>query len=96
MLLLLFVIFENFQTFLSRSERKSIVALAFLGNPLLLLSIVASQALHLSAMCIPWLRETLQLTPISLAQWAWICVAASSILFVSELDKWLMRRSTVI
>jgi len=96
LLLLLFVIFENFQTFLSRSERKSIFALTFLGNPLLLLSIVASQALHLSAMYIPWLRETLQLTPISLTQWAWICVAASSVLFVNELDKWLIRKSTVI
>ena len=71
-------------------------ALTFFGNPLLLLSIAASQALHLSAMYVPWLRETLQVTPISLAEWVWVGVAGSSILFVSELDKWLIRRSTVI
>lgn len=50
LLLLLFVLFENFQTFASRSERKSAFALGVFGNPLLLFSILAAQALHIAAM----------------------------------------------
>ncbi|MEY9329484.1 cation-translocating P-type ATPase [Sinorhizobium fredii] len=91
LLLLLFVLFENFQTLTSRSERKSIFALGFLANPLLLASIVAAQALHIAAMYTPWLREVLRLSPISLLEWAMLLLAASSIFFVMEFDKWRVR-----
>lgn len=91
LLLLLFVLFENFQTLASRSERKSIFQLGFLANPLLLLSIAAAQCLHIAAMYIPILSETLQVSPISFSEWALLLVAASSALLVVEIDKWRVR-----
>ncbi|NRP74788.1 putative cation-transporting ATPase F [Ensifer psoraleae] len=94
LLLLLFVLFENFQTYASRSERKSVFQLGFLANPLLLFSIAAAQALHIAAMYTPLLDETLQVSPISVFEWAILLVAASSALIVVELDKWRVRRST--
>ncbi|CDZ35829.1 ATPase, P-type (Transporting), HAD superfamily, subfamily IC [Neorhizobium galegae bv. officinalis] len=93
MLLLLFVLFENVQTFTSRSERRSIFSLNFFGNPLLILTVIAAQAIHISAMYIPWFRETLDLAPISFAEWALMLLAASSLLVVTELDKWRVRRT---
>lgn len=91
MLLLLFVMFENVQTFTCRSERRSVFSLGFFGNPLLILTVIMAQALHISAMYIPWFRDTLDLAPISLAEWAVMLLAASSILVVTELDKWRCR-----
>ncbi|WP_418936466.1 cation-translocating P-type ATPase [Neorhizobium galegae] len=95
LLLLLFVLFENVQTFTSRSERRSIFSLNFFGNPLLILTVIAAQAIHISAMYIPWFRETLDLAPISFAEWALMMLAASSILVVTELDKWRLRRTSL-
>ncbi|MFB9947217.1 cation-translocating P-type ATPase [Rhizobium puerariae] len=92
MLLLLFVLFENVQTFTSRSEHRSVFSLKFFGNPLLLLAVVSAQALHIAAMYMPWFRDTLELAPISLAEWAMMLLAASSILVVTELDKWRCRK----
>ena len=95
LLLLLFVLFENFQTLASRSERKSLFQLGFLANPLLLLSIAAAQGLHIAAMYIPILRETLQVSPISFSEWALLLVTASSALLVMEFDKWRGRGKPV-
>jgi len=93
LLLLLFVMFENVQTFTCRSERRSIFSLPFFGNPLLLLAVVAAQALHISAMYIPWFRDTLELSPISLGEWVLTLLVASPILLVTELDKWRYRKA---
>ncbi|WP_144578763.1 HAD-IC family P-type ATPase [Agrobacterium sp. DE0009] len=87
LLLLLFVTFENVQTFTSRSEHRSIFSLSPFGNPLLLASIAGAQFLHISAMHIPWLSGTLQLAPISLLEWVLTLAAASSIIIVTEVDK---------
>ncbi|MBP1849386.1 cation-translocating P-type ATPase [Rhizobium halophytocola] len=92
MLLLLFVMFENVQTFTSRSERQSIFSLPFFGNPLLLASVVAAQAIHILAMYIPWFRTTLEIAPNSFAQWMLMLAAASSLVLTTELQKWLTRR----
>ncbi|WOS65403.1 cation-translocating P-type ATPase [Sinorhizobium fredii] len=91
LLLLLFVLFENFQTFASRSERKSVFTLGLLANPFLLCCIAAAQALHIAAMYTPLLGETLQVSPISLTEWAIMLVLASSVLFVMEIGKWRVR-----
>ena len=96
MLLLLLVIFENFQTFISRSERKSVFAVGILANPFLVMSVAAAQALHISAMYIPWLRDTLQLAPISTGEWGALLLVASSLLIVMEFDKWHRRRNKVL
>lgn len=93
LLLLLFVMFENVQTFTSRSERRSIFSIPFFGNPLLLVTVITAQGLHIAAMYIPWLRDTLDLARISLAEWALMLLGAASIIVVTELDKWRLRRA---
>ena len=92
LLLLLFVLFENFQTFNSRSEHRSVFRQRLLSNPLLVLGVIGAQALHVAAMYIPGLSDTLHLSPVSLAEWAVLCLAASTLLVVMELEKWWDQR----
>lgn len=87
LLLLLFVLFENFQTFNSRSEHHSVFRQRLFSNPLLLLGVAAAQALHIAAMYIPGLSSVLQVTPVSLADWAILLLAASALLAVMEFEK---------
>lgn len=92
LLLLLFVLFENFQCINSRSERRSVFRQSHFSNPFLLLGILGSQALHIGAMYVPGLNNLLEIAPISLDQWLLLLVAAATVLAVSEIDKWLLRR----
>jgi calcium-translocating P-type ATPase len=92
LLLLLFVMFENVQTLACRSERQSIFRMSFLGNPALVISVLIAQAVHIAAMYVPWLRDTLELAPISLLEWACMLLASSSLIIVSEIDKACSRR----
>ncbi|WP_246659349.1 HAD-IC family P-type ATPase [Rhizobium sp. FY34] len=92
LLLLLLVFFENFQTFACRSERRSVFSMGLFSNPLLLSVVVAAQVLHLSAAYIPWLRDTLEVQPVTLAQWFTVMLIGSSVLIVLEVDKFISRR----
>ncbi|MCR4264743.1 HAD-IC family P-type ATPase [Nitratireductor sp. ZSWI3] len=92
MLLLLFVLFENFQTFNSRSEHHSVFRRGFLSNRFLVLGVIAAQALHIGAMYMPGLSDTLGLAPVSLVEWAWLLLAASTLLAVMEFEKWWDKR----
>jgi hypothetical protein len=56
--LLLFVLFENFQTFNSPSEHHSVIRQRFFANPFLALSVIGAQALHITAMHLPLLAAT--------------------------------------
>ncbi|MGE0660628.1 MAG: cation-translocating P-type ATPase [Reyranellaceae bacterium] len=93
LLLLLFVLFENFQTFNSRSERHSIVRQRFFANPFLVLTVIAAQLVHIGAMHMPALSGVLHVAPVSLAEWALLLLAASSLLLVMELEKWWDQRA---
>ncbi|MFA7413749.1 MAG: HAD-IC family P-type ATPase [Rhizobium sp.] len=92
LLLLLLVLFENFQCFNSRSERRSVFRQALTSNPYLLLGVIGTQALHIGAMYVPGLNGLLGIAPIRLEEWLLLLLAASSVLVVSEVDKWLYRR----
>ena len=94
LLLLLFVLFENFQTMNSRSERHTVFRWNFFANPLVPICVLGAQALHVAAMYLPGLSETLRLTPVSLAEWGLLLAAASTLLVVMELEKaWDRRRA---
>jgi hypothetical protein len=67
--------------------------MSLLGNPALVVSVIVAQAVHIGAMYIPWLRDTLELAPISLLEWACMLLASSSLIIVSELDKAFGKRS---
>lgn len=92
LLLLLFVLFENFQTFNSRSEHHSVIRQRFFANPLLVLSVIGAQALHIAAMHLPLLAEALRIAPVEPAEWGLLMLVASTLLVVMELEKWWDRR----
>ena len=94
LLLLLFVCFENFQTFNCRSERHSILHQRLFANPLLALGVAGAQALHIGAMYIPGLNDTLRLTPVSLREWGMLLAVAATLPALVELEKWWLRRTT--
>ncbi|MBL9007261.1 MAG: HAD-IC family P-type ATPase [Myxococcales bacterium] len=90
--LLLLVLFENIQAGDSRSETASAFSLSPLRNPLLLIGTLSAQLLHISAMYIPGLRDVLHLRPVSLSQWLWTLSLSLSLIVVTELHKWFLRR----
>jgi magnesium-transporting ATPase (P-type) len=93
LLLLLFVLFENFQTLNSRSERRSVLRQPLFGNPLLLATVVGAQSLHIAATYIPGLNSTLGLQPFAPVEWALLLLIAASVFVVIEIDKlWLSQR----
>jgi magnesium-transporting ATPase (P-type) len=90
LLLLLFVLFENFLTLSSRSERYPVFSRRLTANPFLLVGILAAQSLHVVAMHIPLLRDTLSIAPVSALDWALLLAIASLVAFVVEADKMLI------
>ncbi|MBN8530246.1 MAG: HAD-IC family P-type ATPase [Alphaproteobacteria bacterium] len=88
LLLLLFVLFENVQTFNSRSERRSVFRQGFLANPFLVISVLAAQGLHIAAMHIPVLADTLGIAPVTWREWGCLLLAASFLMIVMEMEKW--------
>jgi Ca2+-transporting ATPase len=92
LLLLLFVIFENFQALNARSEHHSLFYRGLFSSPLLVASVVGAQALHLAATHVPVLADTLRIFPPTLAEWGALLVAGSSLLLVMEIEKWWSAR----
>jgi len=90
--LLIFVMFENVQTLACSSERRSIFSVDILRNRFLLLSVLAAQTIHISAMYVPWLSGTLGLSPIMPLEWGLSMLIASSLVLVTEVDKLVSRR----
>lgn len=92
LLLLLFVLFENFQALNARSEHHSIFHRSLLASPLLLASVIGAQILHLVAMHVPFLANMLRLEPVTFREWGVLALAASTVMIVIELDKWIAGR----
>lgn len=92
MTLLIFVLFENVQTLACSSERRSIFSIDILRNRFLLISVLAAQTIHISAMYVPWLSRTLGLSPITPLEWGLSMLMASSLVLVTEVDKFFSRR----
>lgn len=90
-LLLLMVLFENIHAGNCRSEHRSLFTHSPLRNPILFVGTAVVQGLHLVAMHVPILADTLDLAPVSLQDWL-TCLGLSLSLFVAmELEK-LWRR----
>ena len=85
--LLLMVLFENLQVFNSRSEWRSVFLHNPLRNPVLLLGILVTLALHIGAMYTPPLQEILQLQPLPLTEWLRLSGYALAILATMEIYK---------
>ncbi len=89
--LLLFVLFENLQTFNSRSERHSVFRPRTFPNPLLVAGVAATLALHVGAMYLPGLAAMLHIAPVSITTWLTLVPLAFLLTLVVELDKWQRR-----
>ncbi len=94
--LLLMVLFENVHVFNSRSERISIFRQNFFGNPLLLLGMLGSQAIHIFAMHIPGLNSVLQIKPVSPELWSQLLAISLLLITVDEAHKYWHNRSNII
>jgi P-type Ca2+ transporter type 2C len=92
LLLLLFVIFENFQALNARSEHHSLFHRGLFSSPLLIASVVGAQVIHLAASHVPGLADTLRIWPPTVAEWGALLAAGSSLLVVMELEKWWTER----
>jgi len=91
LLLLLFVLFENMQTFNSRSEHLSIFAQPFARNPVLIVGILTALLLHVVAMYQKTLSEILQLHPVTFTEWGILSLLALLLLLQMEIIKILAR-----
>jgi Ca2+-transporting ATPase len=96
LLLLLFVVFENFQALNARSEHHSLFYKGLLSSPLLLASVIGAQAIHLLAAHVPVLADTLRIEPPTLAEWGALLALGSSLLVVMELEKWWGERHKLL
>jgi magnesium-transporting ATPase (P-type) len=95
-LVLLFLVwFNNFHVLNCRSEARSFYRIPLGANALLIVSIVAAQAVHLGAMHIPVLQDVLGLQPVSPALWAGAMALAATVLIVGEAYKALRARPRV-
>lgn len=87
LLLLLMVLFENVHVFNCRSELQSAFHIPVQNNRLLILGVLSAQGIHILAMHWPWMREILQVEPISWQNWLWEIALASVLLFTMEVFK---------
>ena len=90
--LLLMVLFENIHAFNSRSELRSIFRINHLRNPLLPLSVIIAQAIHIGAMQLPWTRQLLSIEPVSLQVWTELLLLSVGLVVIMEVEKVLRKK----
>jgi len=90
--LLLMVLFENIHAFNSRSETRSLFRHNPLTNPFLLFGVAVAQLVHITAMYLPWIKDILDIQPVSLQHWLLLLALASSLAAVMEIHKTIRRR----
>lgn len=75
-----------------RSDRESLFSLGILTNPAVLAAVLATFALQLAAIYLPWFNSVLRTQPLAPTELA-LCLALSSVVFVAvEIEKALVRR----
>ncbi|MCL6509266.1 MAG: cation-translocating P-type ATPase [Anaerolineae bacterium] len=85
------VLFQLFNVFNARSDRESLMRGLF-RNPWLWLAVMASLVLQAAAVYLPFLQRAFNTAPLALADW-FVCIAvASSVVWVRELFKFVVRR----
>ena len=90
--LLLMVFFENIHLFNCRSENKSIFKQNWLTSPLIFISVIAAQAIHVFAMYNPWLQSVLKVEPMPFDQIALVFGLSLSLLITAEITMWVASR----
>ena len=93
LLMLLFVLFENVQVFNARSERVSAFRMPLSRNWLVVAATGGALLVHVAAMHIPFVAETLSIAPVPLAWWGVLILLSMSLLAVMEVYKRFRRSS---
>jgi len=75
-----------------RSERESLFTIGVAGNRLLLVAVLASVALHLLLVYVPWLQRVFGTEPLAAGALALACGLALLVFAGVELEKWAIRR----
>lgn len=87
MVLLLMVLFENVHVFNCRSEFESTFKISVKRNLFLIAAVIGAQAIHISAMYIPFMQSVLEVAPVSLHEWSIMLLIALSLLILIEIYK---------
>jgi calcium-translocating P-type ATPase len=87
LLMLLFVLFENVQVFNARSEHLSAFRMPLSRNWLIVAATGGSLLIHVVAMYVPPVAETLSIAPVPPGWWVILLLASSSLLVVMEVFK---------
>lgn len=84
-------LFQWFNAFNCRSERRSLFSLGLFSNYWLLLASALVIMLQLSLLYVPFLAKIFRTEPLSLHEWLYLGLLASSIIFIDELRKLYVR-----
>lgn len=87
LIVLLMVLLENFHVFNCRSEYLSAFRVPISRNYFLIAGVVAAQGVHILALYVPFLRDVLQLQPVSPVEWLSLLALASLVVVVMEVEK---------
>ncbi|HEY7037094.1 MAG TPA: HAD-IC family P-type ATPase [Thermomicrobiales bacterium] len=85
------VLFQMFQALNVRSPSRSLFRMHLFANPLLLVAIIASIAIHVIALYLPWTQYLLRVEPLDLAVWVRATLVASTVVAAAEVHKLLRR-----
>ncbi|MBN2232071.1 MAG: HAD-IC family P-type ATPase [Deltaproteobacteria bacterium] len=89
------VFLQFFQAANCRSERQSVFRRSPLGNPFLLVSVVAAFFAQIAVLYVPALQWIFRTVPLDAADWLLILVVSVTVVIGVEFDKWrLGRRET--
>lgn len=91
MTLVTMAMFQWFNAWNCRSETKSVFRLGFFSNKWLLLAIVVVLGLQFLVLHNPVMQRIFDTKPISAYQWGLIFAISSSIFFIEEIRKWVVR-----
>jgi magnesium-transporting ATPase (P-type) len=92
LVLLFLVSFHNFHAFNCRSETRSAFIVPFRANPVLIYGVIGAQAVHILAMHLPVISDTLEISPVSILEWTSVFVIAGTVLLVGEVYKLMIAR----
>lgn len=96
LLLLAVVLVENVQVLSSRSEHRSLFLEPFAANPFLVIATTCALGIHLAAMYVPGLSDTLGIHPVGFAHWWPAPILALATLATVEIDKAIMERQRAL
>lgn len=85
------VLFQMFQALNARSPSRSLFHMNPLSNPVLLVAIVASIAVHAGALYLSSTQYLLRVEPLSLTVWIQAFLVASTVLVAAEIHKYVRR-----